>query len=269
MGAGDDLMALGEAQALARILGGPVKIEDRDGRVQASDLWKGEPDIATPGVVEKHRAVLINGRLCRPYINHWTTEDGKPRIVFTGWQAAMAPARLHLTHQELDRGERVRDALGPFVVLEPHVKPTASPNKDWGFQNYALVVAALRDVTFLQLGTGVAPVLPGVRFVQTVDFRDACAVLSAAEGYLGPEGGLHHAAAALGVPAVVIFGGFISPETTGYPTHRNLTGRKTHEPCGRWAPCDGCREALDSITPEEAAREVASLWRRQFVASER
>jgi FkbM family methyltransferase len=50
----------------------------------------------------------------------------------------------------------------------------------------------------------------------------AAGVLSGASLLISPEGGLHHAAAALGVRAVVIFGGFISPATTGYALHTNL-----------------------------------------------
>jgi hypothetical protein len=41
------------------------------------------------------------------------------------------------------------------------------------------------------------------------------------------EGGMHHAAAAVGVPAVVLFGGFIPPEIMGYKGQISLTGGAT------------------------------------------
>src|SRR5262249_3229320 len=79
-------------------------------------------------------------------------------------------------------------------------------------------------------------------------FRDALCVLSLARLYIGPEGGLHHAAAALGVPAVVIFGGFNSPKATGYAWHSNIVA--PGEPCGTVAYCLHCRDAMKSITVE-------------------
>ncbi len=84
-------------------------------------------------------------------------------------------------------------------------------------------------------------------------------MLSHAQAYLGPEGGLHHAAAALRVRAVVIFGSFISPETTGYPFHANCYVADAHAPCGRWGDCAGCRAAMDAISPELVARTLNHL----------
>src|SRR5262249_52788187 len=98
--------------------------------------------------------------------------------------------------------------------------------------------------------------------VVTATFRDALCILSLARLYVGPEGGLHHAAAALGVPAVVIFGGFSSPRATGYPWHSNIAA--PGKPCGSIAYCAHCREAMASITVErvlEAARAGTERWR--------
>lgn len=160
----------------------------------------------------------------------------------------------------------MRARLGPYVVVEPNVKVGASPNKDWGRDRYQEVVRSLPDVRFVQLGAhSDGPWLRGVESLLTPTYRAACGILAAAEGYLGPEGGLHHAAAALRRPAVVIYGSFISPMTTGYPFHWNLTGMDglepagRHAPCGRWAPCASCARALDSIQPEDVAEAVREM----------
>lgn len=93
--------------------------------------------------------------------------------------------------------------------------------------------------------------------IQTPDFWRACAILSRASAYVGHEGGLHHAAAALGIPGVVIFGGFISPETTGYDCHVNLfTGGNA---CGNRTPCMHCRDAMNRITPEAVAEALIGI----------
>jgi ADP-heptose:LPS heptosyltransferase len=82
--------------------------------------------------------------------------------------------------------------------------------------------------------------------------------LARAKLYIGAEGGLHHAAAALGVPAVVLFGGFIPPLVTGYETHINLTGG-AQEACGSLKPCDHCRKAMDAISVEEVAAAARTI----------
>jgi ADP-heptose:LPS heptosyltransferase len=64
--------------------------------------------------------------------------------------------------------------------------------------------------------------------------------------YIGPEGGLHHGAAAVGIPAVVLFGGFIPPQVTGYKTHVNLTGGADFF-CGSLQACKHCAEAMERI----------------------
>ena len=44
--------------------------------------------------------------------------------------------------------------------------------------------------------------------------------------FLGHEGGFAHAAAALSKPAVVIYGGWIPPEVTGYEFHENIYSKR-------------------------------------------
>ena len=70
---------------------------------------------------------------------------------------------------------------------------------------------------------------------------------------------MHHCAAAFGVPGIVIFGGFISPATTGYGCHVNLfTGG---EACGMRIPCEHCADAMRKITPEQVAAALIALMK--------
>jgi ADP-heptose:LPS heptosyltransferase len=91
--------------------------------------------------------------------------------------------------------------------------------------------------------------LAGVEQLETRSFRDVLAVLANASLYIGGEGGLHHGAAAVSIPAVVIFGGFIPPSVTGYATHANLTGGA--EACGSLKPCAHCRKAMAAISIDD------------------
>ena len=84
-------------------------------------------------------------------------------------------------------------------------------------------------------------------------FAGRVRVLRDARGYVGPEGGMHHAAAALKVPAVVFFGGANSVQSTGYEDHHNIGG---DAPCGNWAPCAHCAEIMNATTPERVIQAV-------------
>jgi ADP-heptose:LPS heptosyltransferase len=76
------------------------------------------------------------------------------------------------------------------------------------------------------------------------------AVLSLAKGFVGSDGGLHHAAAALNIPATVVWGGFASYKNLGYPDHINIHIEDENTPCGEFSDCLHCRAIMDSITPE-------------------
>ena len=137
-------------------------------------------------------------------------------------------------------------ARNGYVIVEPNCKAAASPNKQWGWDRWQALVDASPSIPWAQLGPPGTRLLDGVRHIETPDIRSAAAVLHYAAAYVGPEGGLHHLAAAMGPPAVVLFGGFISPAQTGYAWHRNLfTGG---EPCGNMLPCAHCAGAMARIT---------------------
>ena len=99
--------------------------------------------------------------------------------------------------------------------------------------------------------------LADVDVIETPDFRHALAVLGLAALYIGPEGGMHHGSAAMGTPAVVIFGGFNTPRSTGYAWHENIA---VGEPCGSIEACWHCKAAMESISVdrvlEGAARQL-------------
>ena len=51
------------------------------------------------------------------------------------------------------------------------------------------------------------------------------------------EGGISHIRAALGLPAVVLFGGFSDPNWTGYDFHKNITSDVDCKHCYNLSPC--------------------------------
>lgn len=212
----------------------------------SDQVFRGNPNIAGPGT-EKQRDVewvpfyrghrLYNRQADDKWI--WNYDfHAKPGEVF------LTDAEREMTKFLIGQGE------GPLVVVEPNL-PTfkaASVNKKWADDRYRIVAKELklRGCDVVQFSHGGKVVLSHARQIATPNFRTALAVLERAALYIGPEGGLHHGAAAVSVAAVVLFGGFIPPSVTGYATHTNLTGGAT-EACGSLKACPHCRAALDNI----------------------
>ena len=82
-------------------------------------------------------------------------------------------------------------------------------------------------------------------------------MLKEAKLFVGTDGGLHHAAAALGIPSVVIWSGFTSPKHLGYDFHTNI--HDGSKPCGKFKEickhCEEKRKAISVDTVYEAIRK--------------
>lgn len=188
----------------------------------------------------------------RPYIDYAKTQAEK---IAYNQNFKAEPGELWFTEQEKLRYQN----QSGFIYIEPCVKGTFSGNKDWGFQKWQKVVEALPEFRFVQ---GLAPfqgkILRGAKAVPTKTFRDAASLLLHADLFVGTDGGLHHAAAALGKRAVVVWGGLVSPRILGYDTHTNLhSGTRS---CGNYKACEHCKEALNWVTVDmviDAIRSVA------------
>jgi hypothetical protein len=236
MGMGDILMSMGEARALHAKMQQPVLIVGLDGRpVKDYGLFDGLPYLLREPTNQRPFVRLKNGPGLRSYIaakgsRKWTWMPYRPK-----------PAELVFTPEELAFAEPFRG----LVMIEPQVKATGHENKAWPQQHWTALLNQL-DATTVQCGA------PGTLFIadaaaRTPTFRHAAAVLSVAKAFVGTEGGLMHAAAAVGTPSVIIWTEFISPEITGYDTHRNL--RVAGPPCGMRSNCTSCRKSAAAVTP--------------------
>jgi ADP-heptose:LPS heptosyltransferase len=243
-----------------------VAICDCAGNPRWSPIWDGNPILVRPADATDEAFVhrIRNASGCRPYIHYpFTVETG---WTFTSWKASDHRGRLYLTPKELRKGEHVQHN-GPFVLVEPSPKPQ-QPNRQWPLERYRALISACLNVRFVQpIHEETVDRLPGIDHVRTHAFRETCGVLQAARAYLGPEGGLAHAAAALRVPAVVIFGGCIPVQTMGYPDHLNLADHGPGTPCGRYKPCPHCVEAMAGITVDRVAEALRTVLQAQRVAS--
>lgn len=255
VGFGDDLMATGMAKGAYRR---GKRIAFGDGRriiwgPWSAEIFKGNPNVAIPGS-ERERDI----EWIAYYKGHrqYNRQQGD-RWVWN-YEFRPEPGEVYFDKQEMLFANWVKDGI---VVIEPNVpqQKSVAVNKQWPVTRFQEVARQLKAMGrhVVQLDYGGRYNLEFVSRVQTKTFREALAVLYRADLYIGPEGGLHHGAAALGVPAVVLFGGFIPPQVTGYHGHINLTGGA--EACGSLKTCQHCRQAMDRISVDEVMHVAKGL----------
>lgn len=253
MGIGDEIMVTGEVRKLALAKPG-IRVAVRDARRpdwhRWHVIWNGNPNIAPPR--SAYDVVLENAPGQRPYIEaknmrSWTWKPYHPE-----------PGRIYLDEREASYAQLARKC----IVVQPFIKASASPNKRWPIEFWQELIERRPTWNWVQVGDGTEPRLGGVAFIQTPSFRDACGVLSGADMLVSQEGGMHHAAAALGIPAVVIFGGFISPKVTGYASQHSLYVESEQHPlgCGSRTPCFHCHRAMLSIKPNVVIEHMEALF---------
>lgn len=262
MGFGDEIMASGLARDAAARTGKLIAFGDGKKIIwsdQSRQVFENNPHVAPPGTENNPDLEWI------PYYRgkRFYGEVKNDRWKFRDWtppkgQIFFSTAEREFGFENLTKG-------WPFVVIEPRVKligACAGANKQWPIDRYAAVAKFLaeRKIRVVQfVPKGLKKLLSNVEAIETANFRSALAVLSGALLYIGPEGGLHHGAAAVGTDAVVIFGGFNSPKSTGYEWHENLA---VGEPCGNIKKCEHCRRAMESISVEQVLASAKKLLQR-------
>jgi hypothetical protein len=250
MGWGDEIMVTGQVKELNLKYRKKVAVVDKYGRPRTNDLWRNNPRIVYQ--LSKDVLTLENYSGNRPYVDYRNTT--KQRWAYTDWRCT--PGEVFLYDDEIETAVETEGS----IIIEPHIKQVASPNKLWGFEKTQRLVDILRPhYDLVQLGPQAVRSLKGVSRIITHSFRQACAYISTATATISPEGGIHHAAAAFRVPAVVMFGSMTSPRNTGYEFHRNLVANLEHSPCGWRVPCTECKRAMDLITPEFVADQLEEL----------
>lgn len=243
MGLGDWIMATSQVREINERTGKRVVVVDRMNRPRWSEAFEHNPRIARGHTVDTER--LLNAGGARPYIRAKTEQQ------WTWRKWDIRPGEIWLNEEERMFG-RPYDGC---IVIEPHTKDPKS-NKAWFVSRWQALVDRFPPGTFVQMGADVSGALAGVTYVQTT-VRQAFGLLAAARGFVGTEGALHHAAAALKTPAAVLWSEFISPAYTGYPEQTNI--RHAHTVCGKRVPCETCRASMELITVDEVEAAVRSL----------
>lgn len=161
-----------------------------------------------------------------------------------GFNDVELKCELFLTTEEMHFGRRWKD----YVVIEPNTKDEYTVNKRYPLEKWQCVVDDLvkRGYRVVQVGRSDSPSLQRVEsLVGLTTFRQAAATIAASRLFVGSEGGLMHAANAVGTPAVIIVTGFLHPRMTCYPENDNIwvgesKNHHSERPCGLKIRCAAC-----------------------------
>lgn len=253
MGIGDEIMAAGRAHELVKANAArKVAILDAQGRRRWHAIWERCPWVAREG--EEAGASLMDGPNARPYI------AARSRAK---WQWRCSPPHrcpIQLTIGELDWASEYRDA----VVIAPHIKPSASPNKRWPLKSWQQLTDIFRanNCRVVQMNdSAMAQPVPGAEQVVPPNIWYAAALIKVCRVAIVHEGALHHAAAAVDAKSVVVIvGGYIgSDQTGGYPNQVWLGTKNLG--CGNRLHCSHCDAAMKAIEPQKVFDVALSVSR--------
>jgi ADP-heptose:LPS heptosyltransferase len=259
VGAGDNIMATGLARGAAKR---GKRIAFGDGRKIIWDqfsesIFRHNPNIAKPGTERQGDVEWIEFYKGKRLYNRASAHCWE-------WNYQFSPKRgeIFFNPEEVRHAEQFGSG---YVVIEPNIPAfkSVAPNKQWPIERYEEIARRLTAMGYqvVQFGYGGVHRLKSASLIATSSFRQALANLARAALYIGPEGGMHHGAAAdkctkedkkpfaRATPAVVLFGGFIPPQVTGYECHTNLTGGA--QACGSHNRCQHCLDAMRAITVDQ------------------
>ena len=256
MGYGDEIIGSGLARGAAAR---GKKIAFGDGRKiiwtqWCKEVYENNPNIAWPGQEKAPGVEWMEFHVGR---RHYSTLDAAKGRWIWNYNYRMAAGEFFFSEKEKAIAANHRS---DFIVIEPNLpwwKPVAV-NKDWGEANYAelgrqLIEQGYRLLQFHHANT--KRIITGAQIIEVPRFRQAIAIMQRAAVYVGVEGGMMHAAAAVGLRGVILFGGWSPPLVVGHSWHVNITG--SNEACGSIKPCDHCRQAMANISVEQVSRAVS------------
>lgn len=150
-----------------------------------------------------------------------------------------------------------------FVAVNPAGKRGHAANrKDWGAENFAALRARLAGIPFVQIGDAATPLLPGTEDHRGRPVRESAYIISRSTTGVFLEGGMMHLADAVRKPSVIVYGGMIRPEVSGYDRHENVSTAPECGPCfTSYTAMTVCESmiCMKQITVDRVARAVLRL----------
>ena len=271
MGLGDDLMITGfveqeyDKHPNKQIVIGNLN----ENLIFDSVVYLNNPKITHSNNIDKNKPVhFINyNDLNRFYINYNKCND-----VNLVWRTdfKLIPGKIYFSKKEVNDAEKILNQAVDYWFKNNRKKPQGiiffesystkkdnnfysnkMINKNWGEENWKNLINKLKNKYLIIQSVHEKTIRINGTFYSSnkFDFRTACSIMNKCDLFLGNEGAFGHAAAALNKKAVIYFGGWISPKSTGYDIHENIYFNDHDSPCGAVGYiCNHCKKARKNIT---------------------
>lgn len=182
--------------------------------------------------------------------------DGKPQ--------------LFLRPEEID--EVTKELASPYIAVAPCGKGGFSANrKDWGVEKFQRLRNVFPDATWVQVGVRSDPLLENVIDTRHYSIRKAACVLQKSLFCVCLEGGIMHLAQSVKKKCLVIYGGHIHPQTTGYDSNINIGSSAVCSPCYHSDyPSKPCRDmrCMSAISVDFVAETIRTHFQDELLQSQ-
>ena len=257
MGYGDEIMTTGYVKEIKKkypnhqiVIGSPQKK-----LIYYSDIFKNNPNITIANKFDLRKKVVWVESFPRnrPYILSknekqiiWNMKHRsiKGEFYFDKKEKTFANNIIQkfLKNWNDNNSKKFKKIIFIETSRKAKIKKHGLKNRDWGIENWIKFVDKYKkDYLFLQSIHKDSKIIKNIYSFKS-DFRQACAVMSHCDIFLGWEGGFVQAAAALDKKALVLFGGWAHPSVTGYNFHKNIYIDIDKSPCGMLDDCEHCKK---------------------------
>jgi ADP-heptose:LPS heptosyltransferase len=218
--------------------------------------------------IHKYEIVFMDNK---DYI--YCTKDTKEKIYYkTGRHAIEIACDTHniecsnlkpeicLTNKENEKVDSIlaQDNLNSinFICIEPNIKESFTPNKDWGFDRWQELVNLMTEyininninLEILQIGSGEGRILKNVINVSgKFTFRETARVLQKSSLFISYIGGLTHLSKAVDRNSIVLVSAWEPLELATYPDNINLYSNIECSNCGLKIECPNNIKCMKDI----------------------
>ena len=175
-------------------------------------------------------------------------QDPLPELYFTSLEVSWAKEFIE---------SQIR--AGSYIVVEPGTNTDWFGDlRSWPFDRWQELVSYIKkthpEFSILQVGLPDTQLLEGVVDLRgQTSFREAALVIKNSRLFIGTEGGLMHAAAAVKTSSLILWGGITLPSFAGYQNHQKiLSNFVSCAPCGQLGWCDNDRKCMMNLTTSMA-----------------
>ena len=173
---------------------------------------------------------------------------------------------LHFDAEEIERVRRLlseHNIQKPFIVFDPDTNTDWFGDlRLWPLEKWKKLISSAHEIDsriqFVQVGLAKTGVLKGVKdLTNQTTFREAALIIERSQLFVGTEGGLMHAAAAVNKRALILWGGITEPSFAGYPgLHDIICKDVSCSPCGNLGWCHYEKKCMNDINVEEVLNHL-------------